>query len=225
MQLLSELTYATALEKNRIGSTTDRVAKRGLIKTIDQLLPESRETQADAPPRVQPDTMIETASPHTTTADIIADIQAMQRAQPPGSVSITLIGVNYRSADDHARAHSIISAIRADTLHPTLMVFERDLDYGAAHINCPMIHEESLTTSREGNFGRGLTHAQRCMVVAGYVHLCLAAGDQAGIDHVMLFFDAHQAGILSEFKYLLANIPASPIKTRPYTLLTVGASR
>lgn len=225
MQLLSELTYATALEKNRIGSTTDRVAKRGLIKTIDQLLPESCETQADARPKDQPDAMIETASQHTTTEDIIADIQAMQRAQTPGSVSITLIGVNYRSVDDHTRAHSIISAIRADTLHPTLMVFERDLDYGNARINCPMIHEESLTTSREGNFGRGLTRAQRCMVVAGYVHLCLAAGDQAGIDHVMLFFDAHQAGILSEFKYLLANIPASPIKTRPYTLLTVGARR
>jgi hypothetical protein len=221
MQLLSELTYATALEKNRIGSTTDRVAKRGLIKTVDQLLPNGIEPL----PEAVSERLIEKASPNTSTEEIIAEIQAMQAAQAPGSVSITLIGVNYRSIDDHTRAHAIISAIRADTLHPTLMVFERDLSYGTARINCPMIHEESLTTSREGNFGRGLTRAQRCMVVAGYVHLCLAAGDQAGIDHVMLFFDTHQAGILSEFKFLLANLPSSPIKTRPYTLLTVGARR
>ena len=221
MQVLSELTYATTLEKNRIGCTTDRVAKRGVIKTIDQLLP-STDLDLDD---VETTSIIEKACPHTSTADIIADIQAMQAAQESGSISITLIGVNYRSAEDHARAHAIISAIRTDNLHPTLMVFERDLAYGSAKIACPMIHEESLTTSREGNFGRGLTRAQRCMVVAGYVQLCLAAGDQAGIDHVMLFFDAHQAGILEEFKYLLEHTRPSALKSRPYTLYTIESKR
>jgi hypothetical protein len=223
MQVLSELTYATTLEKNRIGSTTDRVAKRGVIKTIEQLLP-SLEHDTDLH-LSETTSIIEKACPHTSTADIIADIQAMQTAQAPGSISITLIGVNYRSVEDHARAHAIISAIRADNLHPTLMVFERDLAYGSAQIACPMIHEESLTTSREGNFGRGLTRTQRSIIVAGYVQLCLAAGDQAGIDHVMLFFDANQAGILSEFKYLLEHTRPSSLKSRPYTLYTIESKR
>jgi hypothetical protein len=218
MQLISELTYATTLEKNRIGSTTDRVALRGLIKTIDQLSNHDPAQVAEAHAPV-----VEIDSSHTSAADIVAELANIHAQQKPGSISVSLIGVNYRSAADHARAHAIISAVRADTLHPNLLIFERDLAYGQTRIPCPMIHEEALTTSREGNFGRGLTRGQRCMVVAGYIHLCIAAGEQSGIDRIVLFFDSHQIGILDDFKYFVEHTRSSPIKARPYTLFSAGA--
>ena len=221
MQRIPELIYATALEKNRIGATTDRVALRGMIKTIDQLAPQnSAATPAGEKPEI-----IEAASPLIAAQDVINEIKALHDAQKPGSVSITLIGMNYRSAHDHARAHAIVQAIRADTIKPSLIIFERDLSYGPSKIPCPIIHEEDLTTSREGNFGRGLTRAQRCMVVAGYVHLCLTASEQSGMERILLFFDGHQSGILSEFSYFVQNTRTSTLKSRPFNMLTIGIGK
>ncbi len=221
MQRIPELIYATALEKNRIGATTDRVALRGMIKTIDQLAPQD---SLAAPTGEKPE-IIEAASPVVAASDVINEIKALHDSQKPGSVSITLIGMNYRSAHDHARAHAIVQAIRADTIKPSLIIFERDLSYGASKIACPIIHEEDLTTSRDGNFGRGLTRAQRCMVVAGYVHLCLAASEQSGMERILLFFDGHQSGILSEFSYFVQNTRTNALKSRPFNMLTIGTGR
>lgn len=224
MQRIPELVYATALEKNRIGATTDRVALRGMIKTIDQLAPHDA-VVPEPPPATEKPEIIAASSPVIAAPDVINEIRSLHQAQKPGSVSITLVGMNYRSAHDHARAHAIVQAIRADTIRPSLIIFERDLSYEAAKIPCPTIHEEDLTTSREGNFGRGLTRGQRCMVVAGYVHLCLAASEQSGMERVLLFFDTHQSAILSEFAYFVQNTRTPALKSRPVNILTIGSQR
>ncbi len=69
-------------------------------------------------------------------------------------------------------------------------------------------------------FGEGLTKRQRSMVVAGYILLCLASGDQTHTDKVIVFFGEEHEDILNHFETLAGTL-APYVQGRTRTFLIV----
>lgn len=107
-------------------------------------------------------------------------------------------------------------------LAPTMVVFERGMAYPSPRITGHIARETNLTTANAGDFGLGLSPSQRSMVVAGYLVLCLAGGDQNNIDKVILFYgEEHRDIILNYFEYFAAHTQADYLKKRIRTLLMI----
>ncbi len=185
MNLILQSTYAQTLFNNKVVNlghpATDKQVSAAVLKTVNDLVNGATNipTGADRPANL-------TENAANTTPDAV---QNFYNAQQATSTSIVLLGESHVNQPDHQRAENYLAAMNANppVLRPNLVVFERGLTYQAPG-NIPLVRESNLTTARANggmvDFGMELSKAQRSMVVAGYLALCAASGNQQDINNV-----------------------------------------
>lgn len=146
MQFLAQATYAQQLAEHQAGLGTDSMVRTAVLKTISALLPEVTNKPTGTP--VDP-----VESDVSAKKDALSAIQKVYGAQSAGSISITFCGEDHSDERDKQRAMSLIAAMGADTVVPTLVVFERGMKYPVNGIVCPIAREENMTTIAAGDFG------------------------------------------------------------------------
>lgn len=216
MQVIPQGTYAAALAAHGVGAGTDSAVRTGIMQVIEQLC--AAATHKPAGPALAAD---KSTGSSPKTAKVLADVQKLYAAQGPGSISVTVLGETHGYPQDQARADTLIAAVAAGTLASTLLLFERGMTYAVAGVPCPIARETNLTTIAAGDFGLGLSPAQRSMVLAGYVYLCLAGGPQNGVDSVLLFCGERHSDILTHFEYFVQHTTSNWTQNRARTLLLI----
>jgi hypothetical protein len=149
-----------------------------------------------------------------------------------GNITITFLGENHKSSADATRASGFLDYQRNGAMQPGLVIIERGMKYDVKEL--PVQREDAMTTSRNapgqflfdptnpGMWGFGLTAAQRSIVVAGYVLLCLGSGSQTNSDRVAIVFgENHQDMMNTHFEYLIKNAGLRGLAQRKRTYLTV----
>lgn len=221
-------TYAQELSNQGAGSGTDKAVRKAVINTIEALKP------ADQVVPGNPVDAVKTVVGSPKTNNVSSAIQKVYNGQVAGTISITLCGETHNNQADTARANALIAQIAAGTFTPTFLIFERGMTYALpAGFGGAIARETNLTTVPAGNFGLGLTSAQRSMVVAGYIFLCLAGGDQVFvpgavpqpvIDKVFLFYGENHKDILDQFEYFARHSTANWLQNRARNLVLIRSS-
>ncbi|AWF80587.1 hypothetical protein BTJ40_07065 [Microbulbifer sp. A4B17] len=131
-------------------------------------------------------------------------IEATHAALPAGGISITFIGETHGLVKDQGVARSIINNHSA----ADLIYYERGLNsgYGGPYANPAVatgtVREEDLTTSygiRWGVNTFGVSPAPRDIVLAGYLVLCAASGNQNNTAKILLLSGENHVGVLHQF--------------------------
>jgi hypothetical protein len=202
MLLIAQSAYGQELFNNNVArlghASTDKQVSAAVLKSVNDMItgalniPTGNDKAPDA------------RDGRANTS--IATVQTVYTAQQATSTSLVLLGEAHNNQQDHQRAESYIAAMNTvpPTLTPTLVVFERALNYPApGHV--PVVRESNLTQALSGggrvDFGEELSRVQRSMVVGGYLALCVASGNQHDINRVMLFYGANHNDILTYFDY------------------------
>jgi len=205
---ISQANYAASLFGNGVVTitngdckTTDGQVSSAVMRAMTDLIALNPPTNESTGPDVNP---VNTQSRANTTA---ANVQTFFTSKPAGSTSVVLLGETHTDPTDQARAQAFIAAISAanPTLTPTMVVYERGLTYPATAGIAP-IRETNLTSTPtcyldRNDFGMGLSPAQRSMVIAGYITLCSACGNQLDTDRILLLFGARHSDILTYCDY------------------------
>ena len=196
----------------------------GAIKTIEKLCT-SATNKALPPARDAASTTC--SSPKSDK--VIEEVSKLYGAQVAPSISLTLVGETHRNDVDEARANSLIQEVVKDRLLPTVIVLERGLEYQVGGVSCQITREKSLTTilqnGAEVDFGLTLSAKQRSIVVAAYIYLCLASGNQNTADKVLIFFGENHSDILtSHFEYFVRHTTSTWMQNRPRSLMMVRSS-
>lgn len=147
----------------------------------------------------------------------IEAINAFYADAPPHAIALAFLGEAHDSAADTARAKAIIAAISSETLELTLPIFERGMaeKYPSPKCDAPIVREENLTQIRGCDFRWGLSAKQRSMVVAGYLVLLLAGGNQSPKEKVLLFYGDNHLDIIGYFEAFAAIPAAAHLLKRP----------
>jgi hypothetical protein len=154
------------------------------------------------------------------TQPAIAAVQKLYASQTAGFNSLVLLGEAHNNQQDQQRAIDFINAMNNGTLNPTAIVFERGMNYPApAGFN--IIRESNLTTAGGGDFGLGLSKKQRSMVVAGYLVLLHAGGNQQDINRDFLFYGDNHTDIFSSFDYFARHSAADYLLKEPRTFFHI----
>ncbi|WP_316803598.1 hypothetical protein [Pedobacter nototheniae] len=202
MKLISQGAYAQELFNNKVVNlgqpATDKQVSAAVLKSVNDLIEGATNIPkgADLPANA-------TNNPANTTP---ATVQQLFTAQKATSTSIVLLGESHTNAADHKRAEDYIAAMNSNppTLKPGLVVFERALTYNAPK-DISIVRESNLTTAKSNggmvDFGIELSKAQRSMVVAGYLVLYVASGNQQDINRIVMFYGANHNDIYSYFDY------------------------
>jgi hypothetical protein len=142
-------------------------------------------------------------------------IRKTNDSMQPGHISITFLGEDHRYAPDQARAQGFISALGAANM-PDVLIVERGMNYDLGTIS--YMREENIETSNNapgqflydqrnpGNWGLGLTAAQRSYVVAGYAVLCMYTRSSTGYNSMGIVFGANHQDIINAIEYLIKNV-------------------
>lgn len=156
--------------------------------------------------------------------------------QRPGDISLAWIWESHDSQQDEARAQALIPEMvpQGRLSAVNVLVFERGL--AAKHRPFPpnllptVVREEDLTTVTDLTprelLPEALSRVQRNIVVAGYLLLALAGGDQREIANVVTIFGERHDGLVGEFEYLAKATNVTGIDTigkRPRGHVTVAS--
>lgn len=200
------------LEKSgaKFGQPIAQKAMRdAVLATIEELMP----TRTNQPTGAD----VAKTTPHSGTATkALADIKKLYTGQGNGSISLTLVGEAHNNANDVQRGQDIIAAVGTGNPASTLMLYERYLNSGEVNPttgnNGPYpwpggayagrnVSELSLSYASGARFfGDQLNVEGRSALVAGYLVLTTAGGDQAQIDKVLIFFGAEHSDILEKYE-------------------------
>jgi len=224
MHIIPQATYAQALATTPIAQAlgvpvSDSIVLTGTLKVIEDLIAANPAAINKANPPAQDPTKVTGSSPKSK--NVIADITKLYTQQVIPSLSLSLLGEDHNNADDATRATDVIQGVAAATITATLLVFERGMaaKYPIPGVAQPIVREENLTTVVAGDMGLGLTKSQRSVVVAGYIFLLLAGGDQHTIDKVILFYGENHNDILTSFEYFVRHTTCSWVQNRPRTMM------
>jgi hypothetical protein len=220
-------TYAQTLYNNGAGIGTDKGVRKAVIKTIEDLKPAEQVVPGN------PVDAEKTVIGSYKTNNVLSAVRKIYNRQGAGSISITLLGETHNNPTDTARANALIAQMAAGNITPTFLIQERGMTYAWPNpYGGAIAREENLTTVPGGNFGLGLTSAQRSMVVAGYIFLCLAGGPQVQtpppvtdvIDKVFLFYGENHKDILDQFEYFARHSTANWVQNRARNLVVARSS-
>ena len=104
------------------------------------------------------------------------------------------------------------------------------MNYNTTASTIPIVRESNLTTFRgtaapRRDFGlAALGVAKHSIVVAGYILLCLASGNQTTNDLVIIFFGERHKDILEQFEYIAGHggrTGVDWVEKRPRTLSVI----
>ncbi len=98
-----------------------------------------------------------------------------------------------KSARDRSRAETLQYYVRGDRLAVDIVFFERGMIY-------PKVPKE---VREEAILKNGFKIKERSALVAAYLFLCVAGGDQTGDDRIIVFFGAEHADVLTAFEHLV----------------------
>lgn len=134
--------------------------------------------------------------------NVVKNIADFHASVGVGGISITFIGETHGDANDEDKAGKVLNAhANAD-----LIIYERGLrnKYGGPILPTGTAREEDIETHTYGgpgsHWGLGLTLNERNYVVAGYMVLCVASGNQNLGARILLFFGENHVQILHQFE-------------------------
>jgi hypothetical protein len=126
-----------------------------------------------------------------------------------GAISITFVGETHNLSKDVSVANSVIQ----NHTNANLIFYERGLHSGFGGIyNNPAIatntaREEDITTSYGINWGiNSLSFESRNLVIAGYLVLCVASGNQNNAVKIILLFGENHVNILHQFNQIASRV-------------------
>jgi hypothetical protein len=223
MQAIVPVVYANQLFQNKAGQGDASVVSKAIIQTIQDLLPNAinKPIGSDIDAVIPPD-----AAAKFNKA--LSTVKKIWDPQTAGSISIVLCGEAHDDASDQERAKTFITEMGNGGLTPSLVIFERGMSYSTQVINCDKAIETDMTTSTlrapSVDFGLGLSGEERDMVIAAYILLCVAGGNQNDIDKVFVFFGENHKAILKWFDYYARHSAADWVQKRNRNLLTIRSS-
>jgi len=144
-----------------------------------------------------------------------------------GGISISFVGETHGNQKDQ----STVASLLGGHANSDLIVYERGLHtgfggvYGAPVVATNTAREEDLTTSYGISWGLnnfGVTPKPRDIVVAGYMVLCVASGNQNNPARILLFFGENHVGILHQFEEIAGTVAPWILKRK--RLLHFGKS-
>lgn len=194
MQIIPQSDYAIELFNNNAGLGTDKSVSAAVLKAIHNLTQNVSNT-----PNTTDLNPISTDH-EANDVSALSDTKLLFGNQKNASTSIVLLGEAHNNIDDINRATTFINTINHGDLTPTLVLFERGMNYNTP-AGVQVIREINLTSVTSGNFGLGLTAKQRSMVVAGYLALIIGSGNQLDINKFLAFYGANHKDILLYFEY------------------------
>ena len=142
---------------------------------------------------------------YTHMSKICTRVKSLFEEQPKGSTSLVLSG---HSGTDIVKERTgyLLKIIEAKGLRPDLIIFERGAPYTVHNEHIPVIRESDLTTWEKGDFGAGMTVAQRDLVVCGYLVLVVGSGNWEDVSRFLLFLDeTRHERIFFFFEYFSKN--------------------
>jgi hypothetical protein len=194
MHIIPQGGYAQELYNNGASAGTDSAVSGAVLKTINNLLTAATNVPAG------PDVIATDVDHKADTQKALADVQRLYDNQLAGSSSLVLLGETHNDHRDNQRALAFIGDIDNGNLNVTNVVFERGMAYPAPN-NGNIIRETNLTTVAGGDFGWGLSGKQRSMVVAGYLVLLHAGGNQQDTNCDLLFYGELHRDIFKYYDY------------------------
>jgi hypothetical protein len=227
-------TYADELFKQGAGVGTNKAVRKAIMNTIETLKPAPAEVLG------KPVEAEKTVVASVQTDKVLAAIKKVHDSQYAGYISLIVVGETHEKCPvDIQRTNDLIAQIGAQGgLTPTFLIYERGMNYAQPQGVAAIAQETNLTTVLAGNFGLGLSAVQRSMVVAGYIFLCLAGGEQFEtvppavqnqpppqpqpvIDKVILFYGENHKDILDCFEYFARHSTANWLQNRPRQLVLI----
>jgi hypothetical protein len=216
MRIIRQSDYALDIYNKGAGKGTDKAVRKAILDTLTSASP----VAINAPQGLDVDPEKEVgSSPHTS--HVVSDVEKIYRGLGESSISLVVCGEDHTDERDHARAEFLIGAIAGGTIAPSIVLFERGMTYTTNGLACHLVRETNLTTAPAGDFGLGLSKSQRSMVVAGYMLLCVAGGDQSTIDRFFLFYGENHMDILTHFEYFVRHTSATWVQRRPRNLFQI----
>ncbi|MEL6140884.1 MAG: hypothetical protein AAFU67_04630 [Bacteroidota bacterium] len=194
MRIIAQQVYANELFDNHVSSGSDSAVAKAVLTTIHNLIKDP----THIPDGGEVDPLRKNLDPNGARA--LVEVEALYGQQPVRSTSLSLLGEDHNNQEDHIRALAFIAAINQGKILPTVVVFERGMNYPSPQ-NVIIVRETNLTTAYGVDFGFALTAKQRSMVIAGYLVLIAASGDQMDINKFLLFFGANHKDMLDQYQY------------------------
>jgi hypothetical protein len=135
-----------------------------------------------------------------------------KQAGTTGSISITVIGEAHKNLDgtetaDQDRGRALLQQmINNGRLAATsIVVLERDMELYYKPYPQPFapssVLESDIPRTGAGTLEQGLDREQRDLVLAGYLFLVLAGGDQSTVERVVVFRGSLHTTFLDSFEY------------------------
>jgi hypothetical protein len=242
--------YAQALLDNAIVGGSDQRVQQVVITAITELLQAYPPVNAPGGAIQQPQIIRFQNPPDQDDGSLDTDaaitaIRQVYTNQQAGSISLSFCSEAHDCQQDMLRARAICAAMDYQNagrgvLVPTLSILERGMiekytvTFEAPNQPTSLAKEEELGVALDNvnnttkDFGKGLTRKQRDLVLAGYIFLCVASGNQANTEKVFVIFGENhvystdQSDIPAQFE-ALARWPglADWVQRRPRTILKI----
>lgn len=183
MQIVPAHQFEQQLFDNGAWALTDSKISAAIMASINNLLPAA--TNVPAGSDVSPVYIDHKAD----TAKAIADVTYLFNNQPAGSSSLVVVRDNYDNEHDQQRMQDFINAIQNIPPMPaSVVVFGRTT--GPTALPAPVfgVDEWELITKIVYK-GRMLSPVQSCMIMAGYLVLIHAGGNQQNINRDIIFLN------------------------------------
>ncbi len=133
-----------------------------------------------------------------------------------GQITTVFVGETHTPQRDLTRGQSLIDQMIGDPSARGLIVLERGMTYMTQGFGSTVALETNLTdSSAQPNLGFGLTAKKRSLVVAGYVFLCVAGGNQIAHDRVLLLCGENHSDIVKGFEYFVTHTTLTWMAKRP----------
>jgi hypothetical protein len=158
---------------------------------------------------------------------------APDRAETKAPVTLALVGENHKVGMDNLRGSLLWSTFNKQTKGQRLVVLERGMmvpkhyKIAAEGSQQPFVTEEQMTTLDGAQFHLGATEVGRSVIVAAYIFLCVANGDQSRRNRIMVLFGQnHIDDIVTAMEYFVthsADFPWVRKRARAYFTMTSTA--
>lgn len=217
MQIISPHIYAQKLNEHDAAMGTDQTVNHAVRCAIDDLLQPATHVPVGHGVRAE----LLKPFPHGDT--LSADIQALFNRNKPGLSALVFLGECRQDEEDQKRALDFLDGIAQNKLATDLVIFERGMNYKLPE-QVPYLIESQLTQAGPVDFGWGLTRRQRNMILAGYLVLCLASGDQRDKSNILLFFNESQRNVFSMIDHYAHHTDAYYLNNKPRTFVTIRSN-
>jgi hypothetical protein len=214
---------------------SDKEVREAVLAAVRTMLPAATNKSIAA---AQTPTMPALAKPAASTVDAITGALQTAFTRAAGTVTLVVVGESHQArdaedAEDQTRAKALLDKMveHSPLAATTLVVLERDLElrykpYPSSFAPQSAM-EVALTEDYDTTLQQGLSKLQRSTVIAGYVLLCLAGGDQNTVDTVVLFLGELHADALTEFEYFAKGATGASgidwVAKRPRMLLSFSS--